>query len=79
MQDIILDTEIKLKEQQAALADKIRSSEESLMREKEMYLKVTGAIECISIVQQRILEESPKLPEDTSDSTEACPINFALG
>lgn len=60
MEEILADTEEKLLIQQQDLADKIRNAEDSLMRDKELYLKVTGAIEGISIVKQRM---APKLAE----------------
>ena len=60
LEEILADTEEKLLIQQQDLADKIRNAEDSLMRDKELYLKVTGAIEGISIVKQRM---APKLAE----------------
>ena len=60
MEEILADTEEKLLIQQQDLAVKIRNAEDSLMRDKELYLKVTGAIEGISIVKQRM---APKLAE----------------
>ena len=54
MDEILRDTEEKLLIQQKDLADKIRVGEDSLMRDKELYLKVTGALECIAIVKQRM-------------------------
>ena len=42
MDEILRDTEEKLLIQQKDLADKIRVGEDSLMRDKELYLKVTG-------------------------------------
>lgn len=75
MEELILDTENKLKEQQQILADKIRLAEESLMRDKELYLKVTGALEGIAILDQRIksAEAAPAAPSDDGS------INLALG
>jgi len=70
MEELIRDTEAKLKEQQTILANKIRAAEDSLMRDKELYLKVTGALEGISILQQRLNEE---VQEDESS------VNVALG
>tara|TARA_R100000005_G_C4866843_1_gene125339 strand:+ start:318 stop:527 length:210 start_codon:yes stop_codon:yes gene_type:complete len=53
MEDILTDTEQQLLSQQQELAERIRAAEESLMRDKELYLKVTGALECVSIIVQR--------------------------
>jgi len=60
MEEILTDTEEKLLIQQQELASKIRAAEDSLMRDKELYLKVTGALEGIAIVKQRM---APKLTE----------------
>ena len=53
MDDILTDTEQQLLSQQQELAERIRAAEESLMRDKELYLKVTGALECVNIIVQR--------------------------
>tara|TARA_Y100000015_G_scaffold17959_1_gene17325 strand:+ start:177 stop:410 length:234 start_codon:yes stop_codon:yes gene_type:complete len=65
MDEILTDTEDKLLIQQQDLADKIRAAEDSLMRDKELYLKVTGALEGIAIVKQRM---APKLTEAVSEA-----------
>jgi len=46
-----------LKAQLASLADEIRSSEETLIRTKEGYLKVQGAIEILGILKQKLATE----------------------
>ena len=53
MDEILKDTEQQLLAQQQELTERIRATEESLMRDKELYLKVTGALECVSIIVQR--------------------------
>lgn len=53
MDEILKDTEQQLFAQQQELTERIRATEESLMRDKELYLKVTGALECVSIIVQR--------------------------
>ena len=63
MEDILTDTEQQLLSQQQELAERIRAAEESLMRDKELYLKVTGALECVSIIVQR------KKEDENSDGT----------
>tara|TARA_B100000035_G_scaffold13072_1_gene10794 strand:- start:298 stop:531 length:234 start_codon:yes stop_codon:yes gene_type:complete len=65
MDEILTDTEDKLLIQQQDLADKIRAAEDSLMRDKELYLKVTGALEGIAIVKQRM---APKLTEAVTEA-----------
>ena len=57
------DTEQQLLAQQQELTERIRATEESLMRDKELYLKVTGALECVSIIVQR------KKEGESSDGT----------
>ena len=42
-----------LNAQLKALADDIRATEEKLMRSKEGYLKVQGAIEILTVVKER--------------------------
>ena len=46
-----------LKAQLASLADEIRGAEESLIRTKEGYLKVQGAIEILAILDQKVTME----------------------
>ena len=53
MNEILTDTEQQLRAQQIELTERIRAAEESLMRDKELYLKVTGALECVEIIGQR--------------------------
>lgn len=53
MNEILTDTEQQLRAQQQELTERIRAAEESLMRDKELYLKVTGALECVEIIGQR--------------------------
>lgn len=57
-----------LKAQLASLADEIRSSEETLIRTKEGYLKVQGAIEILGILKQKLAtEESNQLVDAITD------------
>ena len=53
MNEILTDTEQQLRAQQQELTERIRAAEESLMRDKELYLKVTGALECVEIIGKR--------------------------
>ena len=66
MDEILKDTEEKLLLQQQELAEKIRAAEESLMREKELYLKVIGALEGIAIIKQRL--DATSLTEALDDN-----------
>ncbi len=57
-----------LKAQLASLADEIRSSEETLIRTKEGYLKVQGAIEILGILKQKLAtEETNQLVDAITD------------
>ena len=53
MEAIVADLEKGLNEQLSALTEEIRRSEEALIRNKEGYLKVKGALELISVIKQR--------------------------
>jgi len=53
MDKILMDTEQQLRVQQDELTTRIRAAEETLMRDKELYLKVTGALECVAILKER--------------------------
>jgi hypothetical protein len=54
MNKAIEELEVGLKAQLASLTDEIRSAEESLLRTKEGYLKVKGALEIFEILKQKI-------------------------
>lgn len=57
-----------LKAQLDSLADEIRSSEEILIRTKEGYLKVQGAIEILGILKQKLsAEENNQLADAITD------------
>ena len=63
MDEILTDTEQQLLAQQQELSERIRAAEESLMRDKELFLEVTGALECVNIIGQR------KKQSESSDGT----------
>jgi len=65
MNEILTDTEQQLRAQQQELTERIRAAEESLMRDKELYLKVTGALECVEIIEQR--EQAALSSDNTVD------------
>lgn len=53
MSAITSELETGLNAQLKTLADEIRAAEEKLLRTKEGYLKVQGALEILAIINQR--------------------------
>lgn len=60
METIIIDLEKSLKDQLTSLADQIKLAEDSLIRTKEGYLKVQGALEIIDIIKEQIKQKEKK-------------------
>jgi hypothetical protein len=60
METIIIDLEKSLKDQLTSLADQIKLAEDSLIRTKEGYLKVQGALEIIDIIKEQIKQKEEK-------------------
>lgn len=60
MTKAIEELEAGLKVQLSSLADNIRSAEESLMRTKEGYLKVQGAIEILAVLKEKLVVDEDK-------------------
>tara|TARA_R100000231_G_scaffold8875_1_gene11495 strand:- start:147 stop:359 length:213 start_codon:yes stop_codon:yes gene_type:complete len=58
METVIADLKKQLIDQRMELATNIKNSEESLIRTKEGFLKVEGALEIISIIETKISEEA---------------------
>ena len=56
----INDLEKGLKDQLTSLANDIRNTEEALIRTKEGYLKVQGALEILGILKQQVTSEENK-------------------
>ena len=57
METVIADLKKQLVDQRMELATNIKNSEESLIRTKEGFLKVEGALEVINILETRIAEQ----------------------
>ena len=57
METLITELEKQLVDQRMELGTNIKNSEESLIRTKEGFLKVEGALEIISIIETKISEE----------------------
>jgi len=60
MEILIADLKKQLVDQRMELATNIKNSEESLIRTKEGFLKVEGALEIISIIETKLSEEEAK-------------------
>ena len=58
METLITDLEKQLTDQRLELGTNIKNSEEALIRTKEGFLKVEGALEVISIIETRIAEQT---------------------
>ena len=58
MENLIADLKKQLVDQRMELATNIKNSEDSLIRTKEGFLKVEGALEVISILEIRIAEQT---------------------
>lgn len=58
MENLIADLKKQLVDQRMELATNIKNSEDSLIRTKEGFLKVEGALEVISILETRIVEQA---------------------
>lgn len=60
MENIIENLEKGLQDQLKSLGDQIKLAEESLIRTKEGYLKVQGALEIIEILKKQAAEQETK-------------------
>ena len=60
MDSIIQNLETGLKDQLKSLGEQIKVAEESLIRTKEGYLKVQGALEIMEILKKEISDQEVK-------------------
>lgn len=60
MESTVLKLEQDLKNQLNLLADQIRKTEDALIRTKEGYLKVQGALEIIELIKKEATEEEAR-------------------
>jgi len=63
METLITDLEKQLVDQRTELGTNIKNSEESLIRTKEGYLKVEGALELINIIKTKLAEQTKETDE----------------
>ena len=64
MENLIADLKKQLVAQRMELATNIKNSEENLLRTKEGFLKVEGALEIINIIETKLSEEVKKTDDD---------------
>ena len=69
METLITDLEKQLTDQRLELGTNIKNSEEALIRTKEGFLKVEGALEVISILETRIAEQEKETVEEIIGSS----------
>lgn len=69
MNEVITDLEKGLNSQLSSLADTIRGSEEQLMRNKEAYLKVQGALEILAVIKDRTAQQEAEAVQLAVDAT----------
>ena len=58
METLITELEKQLVDQRMELGTNIKNSEEALIRTKEGYLKVEGALELIGIIESKMAEQA---------------------
>ena len=58
MEKLIADFKKQLQDQRVELGTNIKNGEENLIRIKESYLKVEGALELIGIIEAKIAEQA---------------------
>jgi hypothetical protein len=68
MDSIIQNLETGLKDQLKSLGEQIKVAEESLIRTKEGYLKVQGALEIMEILKKEVKDQEMK--EEVEDQVE---------
>ena len=58
MENLIADFKKQLQDQRVELGTNIKNGEENLIRTKEYYLKVEGALELIGIIESKMAEQA---------------------
>ena len=69
MENLIADLKKQLVDQRMELATNIKNSEESLIRTKEGFLKVEGALELINIIKTKLAEQEKETVEEIIGSS----------
>ena len=69
METLITELEKQLVDQRMELGTNIKNSEEVLMRTKEGFLKVEGALELINIIKTKLAEQEKETVEEIIGSS----------
>ena len=69
MKTVIADLKKQLIDQRMELATNIKNSEEALIRTKEGFLKVEGALELINIIKTKLAEQEKETVEEIIGSS----------
>jgi len=64
MENLIADLKKQLTAQRMELGTNIKNSEDLLMRTKEGFLKVEGALEIINVIETRLAEQNKEVVEE---------------
>jgi len=67
MENLIADLKKQLTDQRIELVTNIKNSEENLIRTKEGFLKVEGALEIINIIETKLSEEVKKTDDAVAE------------
>ena len=67
MEDLIADLKKQLADQRMELATNIKNTEEGLIRTKEGFLKVEGALEIINIIETKLSQQAEKTDDSVAE------------
>ena len=67
MEDLIADLTKQLADQRMELVTNIKNTEEGLIRTKEGFLKVEGALEIINIIETKISQQAQKTDNSVAE------------
>ena len=67
MKDLIADLKKQLADQRMELVTNIKNTEEGLIRTKEGFLKVEGALEIINIIETKISQQAEKTDDSVAE------------
>ena len=67
MEDLIADLKKQITDQRMELATNIKNTEEGLIRTKEGFLKVEGALEIINIIETKLSQQAEKTDNSVAE------------